>query len=194
MRVGWDISHLEFTVTDYYYFGKLNMFLQRNGFVVEEVGDFNQLSSFDTIVFNYPEVAFNDIEIGNIRQWAEAGKNIIFAGYYKNEDGVGSNINKVTQHFGLRMKLEEPQDPTSEDPYFLNVKSRSGLEGVFPCSDIVEGGEALLTSAVGTTACKIDVGKGKIVLLGSCVFWDSFSLPLKQNSAITSCLLRGENF
>jgi len=192
MKIGWDTSHLEFTIADYYYFGKLSDLLLNSGFLVDEVKDFDTLNRYDTIVFNYPEKPFNDAEVNKIDSWVRQGKVVIFAGYYKNEDGVGENINGITKHFGLTLNLSEALDQSSEDPYFVNVLSRTGLRGVFPCTDTVSGGEAILTSKVGNVGCQIKLGMGKLVLLGSCVFWDSFSLHLADNATIATKLLAGE--
>jgi len=154
MKIGWDTSHLEFTIADYYYFGKLSDLLLNSGFLVDEVKDFDTLNRYDTIVFNYPEKPFNDAEVNKIDSWVRQGKVVIFAGYYKNEDGVGENINGITKHFGLTLNLSEALDQSSEDPYFVNVVSRTGLRGVFPCTDTVSGGEAILTSKVGNVAVR----------------------------------------
>jgi len=66
MKIGWDTSHLEFTIADYYYFGKLSDLLLNSGFLVDEVKDFDTLNRYDTIVFNYPEKPFNDAEVNKI--------------------------------------------------------------------------------------------------------------------------------
>ncbi|HHY43614.1 MAG TPA: hypothetical protein GX508_02075 [Coprothermobacter sp.] len=192
MKIGWDISHLEFTITDYYYYGKLSHFLKECGFIVSEVKDFESLGHYDTIVFNYPEKAFSDLEVHQIESWVSKGKIVVFAGYYKNEDGVGEIINSVTKHFGLTMNLNETLDHSSEDPYFVNVVSRNGLKGVFPCTDTVSGSEVILTSSVGHVGSQVRVGTGKIILLGTCVFWDSFSLHLADNATIAKRILAGE--
>ncbi|NPV88664.1 hypothetical protein HPY42_03965 [Coprothermobacteraceae bacterium] len=189
MRVGWDVSHLEFTITDYYYFGKLQRFLSKAGLQVAEVPEFTQLVDYDVIVFNYPEQPFTDEEIGLIRHWVHDGKSVIFAGYYKDEDHVGTNINQVAHKFGLSLDLADKQDPTSDDPYYFNVVTKGGLRGVFPCSDTVSGGEPVGMSSVGPVISEVRFGKGRFVLLGSCVFWDSFSLYLKDNAEIALRLL-----
>jgi hypothetical protein len=191
VTIGWDVSHLEFIISDYYYFGKLNKFLADEGFTVQEVEAYDDLRYFDTIVFNYPELSFSESEVNQIFTWLEEGKTIIFAGYYKNEDGVGENINRVIERFGMRMNLEEPMDFTSDDPYYVHVTTRTGLKGIFPCTDTVSGGEPILFSSVGDVGTQVKVGKGKIITLGSCVFWDSFSLALGDNAHITKLILSG---
>jgi len=84
-----DTSHLEFTIADYYYFGKLSDLLLNSGFLVDEVKDFDTLNRYDTIVFNYPEKPFNDAEVNKIDSWVRQGKVVILQATTKTRTELG---------------------------------------------------------------------------------------------------------
>jgi len=83
IRVGWSITHQEFTITDYYYFSILQKEAERAGIVIEEISDWSSLEKYDTLVFNYPEKPFTEAEGRWIEKlvW-ERGKKVILLGYY----------------------------------------------------------------------------------------------------------------
>jgi len=47
-RVGWSITHQEFTITDYYYFSVLQKKAPEFNLAIDEVDDWEKLSSYDT--------------------------------------------------------------------------------------------------------------------------------------------------
>ena len=77
IRIGWDISHREFTIRDYYYFSKLYDTLISLGAVVEELMDIRNINGYDIVVFNYPEEPFNNEERRIIRKFVEQGGRVI---------------------------------------------------------------------------------------------------------------------
>ena len=58
VKIGWDISHLEFTIEDHYYFSILKSSLKESGAVVKEVDSFKDITRYDVTVLNYPEKTF----------------------------------------------------------------------------------------------------------------------------------------
>src|SRR5712692_3663625 len=99
IRIGWDISHLEFTIEDHYYFSILKSSLKESGAVVKEVDSFKDITRCDVIVLNYPEKTFTKEEVKIIRRCLEEGRRVIAAGYYNNEDNIAGCINSLSSHF-----------------------------------------------------------------------------------------------
>lgn len=67
------------------------------------------------------------------------------------------------------------------------IANCEGLEVVMPCSASVSGGKGFV------------VGKGvfgavsnNVLVLGTCVFWDNYSISLAQNKEFALKILRGE--
>jgi hypothetical protein len=105
MSVGWDASHGEFLIDDYYYFSKLKRYVEKEGVEIYEVRDFNRLSEHDVIVFNYPEVRFKSWEIKKIDRWLRSGKRVIFTSYYQNLDSTCENINRVLAKLEISVRV-----------------------------------------------------------------------------------------
>ncbi|NPB06205.1 MAG: DUF4350 domain-containing protein [Aquificae bacterium] len=212
MRVGWDISHQEFTVTDYYYFSILQKATRKEGITVDEVENWEELDRYDVIVLNYPEIPFTQEEVERVRRWVEEGKRVILAGYYKNEDRIADTCNSLARAFGLELNPDEVTDPESNyrnEPYFV-VTSRvkafnDGVEAVmFACSASVTvknpNAKVLLeaeNTAVSNKGFKPVLGAyyesesgGQFCLLGTCVFWDNYSIELFSNLRFALNLLK----
>ncbi|MCS7083973.1 MAG: hypothetical protein NZL90_03175, partial [Aquificaceae bacterium] len=63
VKVGWSITHQEFTISDYYYFSILQKEALKQNIIIDEVSDWKSLENYHTIVFNYPEIAFSENEV-----------------------------------------------------------------------------------------------------------------------------------
>jgi hypothetical protein len=100
-KVAWDYTHQEFTITDYYYFSILQKVCEANDIKVDEVTDWNKLADYDVIVFNYPEIPFNEKEVQDIVNLVKQGKRVVILGYYKNEDNIADTVNTLAKAFGL---------------------------------------------------------------------------------------------
>ena len=153
IKVGWDLTHQEFTVTDHYYFSKLLREAKRAGIEIEEVRDWSRLEAYDVIVFNYPERPFSEEEGEQVRRlvW-EMGKRVILLGYYKNEDGIADTCNSLARRFGMELNRDEVRDERNNhggDPYFVvttkirryNRNERNELnvrKVVLPCTATVK--------------------------------------------------------
>jgi hypothetical protein len=207
-KIAWDISHLEFTIEDHYYFSILKSSLKERGAVVREVGSFSDILKYDVAVLNYPERPFTKGEARLIRGYLESGKRIVIAGYYNNEDRVADRINSLSSHFGLSLSGDRVRDRSNNDEGddLLVVTSRvlsynDSVERVlFPCSAsirihgnsakpiVLKEGDSPRKTVI---AAEVSVGRGRLILLGTCVFWDNFAIRKYSNLGFSLNLLLG---
>ncbi len=212
-RVGWSITHQEFTVTDYYYFSVLQKKAPEFGVEIDEVSEWEKLSSYDTVVFNYPEIPFTEEEVKFIQDLVEnKGKKVILLGYYKNEDRIADTCNTLARAFGMELNGDEVTDKVNNhkgDPYFVvTTKIRRYKDGVekvlLPCTasikplmpdiKVVVRGEDTSLSNQGNYTLLIaehfaPKSGGYFCLAGTCVFWDNYSIELYDNLKFSMNLL-----
>jgi hypothetical protein len=146
-NVVWSYSKGEFVVFDHYYFSKLYSFLLKEYklYIPTSFGDiFN--NDIDILVFNYPEIEFNDFEVQRILELFYKGKTILFLSYYNNEDNSSKICNKVLNQVGLNINYDEVTDEVNnvENDKYLLITSKVGdlLKGsvnkiLFPCSSSI---------------------------------------------------------
>ncbi len=202
MSVGWDASHGEFLIEDYYYFSKLKRLAREEGIEIYQEDEFKALGDHDVIVFNYPEKRFKSSEIKRIGKWLNRGKRIIFATYYGNMDSTAENINQVLSKLEIPIRIN--------NDVVLDVENNAGdamfpvcrykdYNVVMPCSSsLTINGNGLITSKGFTHpygfknpvvgAVFRDVGE--VIVLGTCVFWDNYSIELMDNRTLALDLLR----
>jgi len=211
-KVAWDYTHQEFTITDYYYFSILQKVCRENGIEVDEVTDWSKLPDYDVVVFNYPEIAFTEKEVEDVKRLVESGKRVIILGYYKNEDNIADTVNSLATAFGLKMNGDEVTDKVNNhnnDPYFVvTSKIYRYNDGVnklmLACTPsitlegentevVIEGEE----TAVSNQGNKPILGAlyrhpdgGEFIVIGTCVFWDNYSIELYDNKRFALNLLR----
>lgn len=208
-RIGWDISHLEFTIEDHYYFSRLKASIISSGGYVAEVRDFFELESFDTIVFNYPEIKFTGEESEYVYSLLKAGKRVLVTGYYNNEDNIRETVNSLSARFGVELNADGIRNYSSnfEGDSLLPVTDHltlfndSVLKIMIPCSaslNIVSGDNEpfLISKDRGIKDDKIMgavslVGDGEFIILGSCVFWDNGAIVKYNNLDFALNLLLG---
>lgn len=215
-KIAWDISHLEFTIEDHYYFSHLKSKVEDAGAVVEEVDSFKRVADYDVIVLNYPEKPFTKSEVKLLRDCFKNGKKIIVAGYYNNEDKIADRINSLSYHFGLSLNGDSVRDKMSNEKGddLLVVSSRvlsynTRVNKVFfPCTASITVHESsanpivLLENKGGATpplrspeetiiGAEVQSGEGKFILLGTCVFWDNFAIRKCSNLRFSLNLLLG---
>ncbi len=203
--VGWDNSHGEFTIEDYYYFSKLRKFAEKEGVEIYEIKSFNKLGDYDVIVFNYPEKDFRSQEIAKIKRWLRMGKRIIFAAYYSNMDGVAERINKVLAKIEVPVKINNDvvMDPENNYEDILFPKGKYGEHTVvMPCSASVTAKDGILVNSFETAKChptgvenpafgvRVNMEKGELIVLGTCVFWDNFAIEWEENKILALDLLK----
>ncbi|MBC7330142.1 hypothetical protein H5T88_07270 [bacterium] len=212
-RLLWDVSHSEFSITDHYYFSKLENYLKQWGVELEEREEpltLKRLSKYDILVLCYPEKPFNLRERRAIRRFLERGGKVIIASYYRCSDRVATICNSLTAELGIKFHEDEVLDPVNcldNDPLLLLTSRISPkLKGIsrvfFPCSaslEIEEGieplilGEETARSAVRggevILSARVRVGKGELVALGTCVFWDNFAIEKFDNLKLCEILL-----
>ncbi len=195
MRVGWSSSHGEFLIDDYYYFSKLRELVDQEGISVECVSSFYRLENYDVVVFNYPEVTFRLRELGRMRTWLRKGKKIVFASYYNNLDRVSEVINRALSRINsdIRLGMDMVVDDASNagDPRFPVAYWR-GKKVVMPCSSSVAGGEPVVRNDSSIFAASQEIGNGSVLVIGTCVFWDNYSLGYHSNRELALSILAGE--
>lgn len=219
-KVGWSITHQEFTVTDYYYFSKIEKEAPKHGIIIEEVDNWDKLVNYDTIVFNYPEIPFTDKEVKDVDKWVrEYGKKVILLGYYKNEDHIADTCNTLAKNFGMILNSDEVVDEINnhdKDKYFIktskirrynttkdneiNVKKivlpcTCSIKSLMPDIKVVARAEETAKSNqdndVLLIADYIDpVSGGYFTLAGTCVFWDNYAIVLEDNLNFSLNMLR----
>lgn len=219
-RVGWSITHQEFTVTDYYYFSILQREAQKRGLIVEEVERWEELSNYHTIVFNYPEIPFTEKEAQDVERWVwEEGKKVILLGYYKNEDRIADTCNTLARRFGMELNPDEVTDEVNNhqgDKYFVvtskirryNKNERNevtvnrimlacsaSIKPLMPDIKVVVRAEDTAQSNMGNYTLLIaeqiaPTSGGYFCLAGTCVFWDNYSINLYDNLEFSINLLR----
>ncbi len=220
VRVGWSITHQEFTITDYYYFSILQREAEKAGIEIEEVEDWDRLEEYDTIVFNYPERPFTEKESKWIEKlvW-DKGKKVILLGYYKNEDHIADTCNTLARRFGMELNPDEVVDEVNNhngDKYFLvtskvrrynrnerndmNVEKillpcTATIKPIFPDTKVVVRAEDTARSSEGNYTLLIaeqiaPSSGGYFCLAGTCVFWDNYSIGLYDNLNFSLNLLR----
>ncbi len=210
-RIGWSITHQEFTITDHYYFSRWEQEIRRRGHVVDEVDEWERLANYDVLVFNYPEIPFSPAEVGDVNNWLEQGKEVIILGYYKNEDAIADRVNSLTEFFGLRLMKDEVYDLTynleGDKLLLLTTRVHVGdhrIQQIFmPCTASVqwEGMAQVLAESEPTSwsselgagphpiAVRKQVGAGHLTVVGTCVFWDNFAIRHVHNLAFSCALL-----
>ncbi|MDQ7082471.1 MAG: hypothetical protein Q9N34_05580 [Aquificota bacterium] len=220
VKVGWDITHQEFTITDYYYFSILQKEAERAGIEIEEVDDWGSLENYDVIVFNYPEIPFTEEEARWVEKlvW-EKGKKVILLGYYKNEDRIADTCNSLARRFGMELNPDEVTDEENNhngDRYFVvtskirrynkndknevNVRKvvlacTASIKPLMPDIKIVVRAEDTAVSNQDNYTLLIaeqiaPPSGGYFCLAGTCVFWDNYSITLYDNLNFALNMLR----
>ncbi|WP_027719386.1 hypothetical protein [Desulfovirgula thermocuniculi] len=214
-RVAWSSTHQEFLISDAYYFSRLARGALEEGLLIEEVDDFAELFSYDTVVFNYPESPFSHREIEAIKEGVIGrGKRVIFAAHFQNKDDVARICTEVSRHFGILVLNDQVTDGTNHlegDPYRLVTSqvlayNRGVCKVVFPYSaplEVLDGGTLPILRGMETSrtskglpspvlaAERTFPSGGAFVLCGSCIFWDNYSITFGDNFRFALNLLKG---
>ncbi|MCI0455338.1 MAG: hypothetical protein L0Y68_10145 [Candidatus Dadabacteria bacterium] len=207
-KIAWDISHLEFTIEDHYYFSILKFNIKKAGALVKEVYSFKDITDYDIVVLNYPEKPFNKDETALVKKYLEEGGKVITCGYYNNEDKIADNVNSLSSHFGLILNGDKVRDKSSNDNRddLLIVTSRvlsyndPVKKILFPCpaSIVIRAHSVkpivLLENPSNSKKDRVigaeaQVGRGRFLLLGTCVFWDNFAIKKYDNLKFSLNLL-----
>ena len=210
IKIGWDISHQEFTIKDHYYFSILKSKLLDEGALVSEVRLFKDVFKYDVLVINYPEKLFTKSDTKLVNKYLERGNRVIACGYYDNEDMVADNVNSLSTHFGLSLKKDRVRDRLhnlkGDDLLIVTSKILSCdckvNKVLLPCcasitisgrsaTEVVLMEHSLIAKSKKKTilAAQSRVGNGKFILIGTCVFWDNFSINRFNNMRFALNLL-----
>ncbi len=213
MKIAWSSSHAEFLISDSYYFSTLERESRKRGIEIVEVADFDELFCYPVIVFNYSEDPFDESEIKAIETAVEDGKRVIFTAHFNNKDNVAEICNAVTERFGMKLGMDEVFEEELFDEGDCRMVITSRVEAyaqgvnqvVFPYSApievlhpdvrvVVRGEESALTGSgerapIMAAERKMPSG-GSLLVCGSCLFWDNYSIMRKDNLAFSINLLR----
>jgi len=203
MKVGWDATHGEFLIDDHYYFSRLKSIAEAEGIRIEAVGSFSRLEKYDIIVFNYPEIRFKIREASRIKGWLRKGKTVVFTAYYNNLDNVTSIINSVLKRLDSELRINSDvivdEKFNRNDPMYP-LALWKGEKVLMPCSSSVSGGDAVIVgndSSRSTRgfdavfASREHVNGGEVVAVGTCVFWDNYSIDELSNRDLALAILSG---
>lgn len=203
-RILWNASHYEFTIYDDYYFSHLLSYLSSKFDIYEGKSplDLDYLKSFDIVVFNYPEKVFTTKEVRKVLRYVQSGGKVIIAAYYNDEDGVASVCNKLTSNFGIHFNIDGIKN--SEGSYLVSAETvRLHLDSneaelklpelnlYFPCTCslfLSEKAFPILSSEGHYCAAASIKGEGCLIALGTCVFWDNFSILREDNKKFVNWL------
>lgn len=209
VKIGWNISHMEFTIEDHYYFSGLKKEITKRGATVRENRSLGDMFRYDVVVINYPEKPFTKAQGRIIERYLANGGKVIVCGYYNNEDNVADNVNTLASRFGLRLNGDKVKDRNHnyKGDELLVVTGRveeydrSIGKVLFPCaasiSDIGGGSHPLVlrekpsprSGKETVLGAEVGVKEGRFILLGTCVFWDNFSIKKFSNSNFSLNLL-----
>lgn len=207
MRVVWNTSHQEFTVFDFYYFSKLKKLIEESFTLVENKQPLDEanLEPDDTLIINYPEKEFSSSEIQRLKHFLENGGKLIVSAYYQNEDNVASICSKLLSFADIKFRHDgvETEEGLLTTAYpaleIRELVSGNGLpfkKVFFPCSCSLETNTSntipLLKIGEKKVAVVKNFGRGRIIALGTSVFWDNFSISLADNKSFIRWLLMDE--
>ncbi len=209
-RVAWDVSHGEFTIQDGYYFSRLLKALRERDAEILINERLDDAADADVLVLNYPEKEFSEADGRFIEEFMGRGGRVLALAYYDDEDRVASILNELVKPYGVEFLPDAVVDETNcldGDP-FMVVSSRvygfnrgvrrvlmpyaAPLELLAPAAEVVvEGGPTAKTRSGGRAVlgCRVQVGEGELVCLGTCVFWDNYSIGREDNLAFSLNLL-----
>ncbi len=211
-KVAWDVSHQEFIISDHYYFSKLLRYTKENDIIVDEVDEFEKLADYDTIIFNYPEIAFTEDEANFIEELVKKGKTIGIFAYYKNEDRIADTCNTLSERFGIKFNGDIITDNINnyDNDNLLIVSSdlynlpENISKVMLACTDSLTTTKAEvrpLVKAEDTAESQLGLetllfaeyvdpnSNGKFIAGGTCVFWDNYSIDLYNNKEFSLNLL-----
>jgi len=201
-RVAWDVSHQEFAIEDYYYYSVLKDLLRRHGIYVEEISSLWDVFGFDVLVLNYPEIPFNREDVGIVKKFLMDGGRVIVLGYYSNRDHVADTVNSLSMNFGVRMNediIVDENNNHNSDKFFIltgNIYryNKNVRHVLMPCTaslELLDGNVDIIIKGEETSrssnnhqpiiAAVSKIGQGEFIVIGTCVFWDNYSIKKYDN-------------
>ncbi len=215
MIIAWSTAHQEFTINDYYYYSALRELISRNGVELVVIDEIKDLSQYKVVVFNYPEKEFKNWERELLHKFMFRGGRVIILGYYNNEDNVADYVNSLTRDYGIIMNDDAVVDKINkvDDEGLLITTSRiygfnHGVKKILlPCTaslralnnkpiNIVQAEETAVSTKYGRSPSLfklVRVGAGELIVGGTCVFWDNFSIKRFDNEKFAINILIKEN-
>ncbi len=204
-KIAWSTAHQEFIISDHYYFWKLEKFIKENlNKEVEEVDNLKEVLSgeYDTLIFNYPEIPFDEDDIKIVEEFLKRGGKVGIFGYYKNEDRIADTINTLIEHFGMKHNGDIVIDEVNNDEgdnLMIRADFIDGGEVVLACTSTVEGGKPIVVGKATSKSnqnkdlvffAEKDINGGKLIVGGTCVFWDNYSIDRSDNRKLIEYILK----
>ena len=196
-RLAWSYAKGEFIITDHYYFSILEKLVSQR-YEWRLPTSFDEIEAFNphVIVFNYPEKPFSPEEVKRVLKWIEEGKGVGLFSYYLNEDEVTENVNRILKEAGVEILTDEVRDPKScykgddllvvTDNLHPLLKEKGVKEVMLACTSSLKIDDSTIPLVKDRTGEKVlvaykEIGKGRVVFGGTCVFWDNFSIEKYDN-------------
>lgn len=193
-----------FQFSGYYYSDLLNLINKIGKHYI--ANSYHDWEKGNVIIFNYPENPFKESEIEKINELVKNGKLIIFTGYYGNEDNVCDVINDVTKEYGIKLLESCIEDKENciefkgnknekmvytSKVYHFNEGVKKVLLGYCAPVEIKSSAKPLVESEKGEimAGCYKDSSGGGIIAIGTCTFWDNFSIDEFDNKIFARNLL-----
>ncbi len=203
-KIAWSTAHQEFIISDHYYFWKLEKFIKETlGKEVEEVDNLEDVLSgdYDTLIFNYPEIPFEEKDVEIVKKFLARGGKVGIFGYYKNEDRIADTINTLISHFGMKHNGDIVTDEVNNDEgdaLMIRADMVDGGEVVLACTSTVEGGKPIVVGKDTSRSnqdkelvffAEKEIDGGKLIVGGTCVFWDNYSIDRGDNKKLIAYIL-----
>ena len=204
-KLAWSYAKGEFIIVDHYYFSILKRLVtQRYDWKLPR--SFKEIEQFDpdVIIFNYPEIRFTDNEVEKILEFLHQGKGVGMFSYYLNEDEVSSNLNRVLNRLGLGVNFDEVRDPNScynsddlllvTDNLHESLRKRGVNQVMLACTSSLNIDSESIPLVYDRSGKHVlfayrKVGSGRLIVGGTCVFWDNFSIEKYDNEAFSMAIL-----
>jgi len=162
-------------------------------------------------VLNYPEKSFTKREVKEIVNFIEKGNRVVICGYYNNEDAIADCVNSISIHFGLTLRKDCVRDKMNNyrgDELLLVTSKVLSYDYkvkkiLLPCCSsirirgksnsivAISQGSASLSRSGEIVAAQSNLGRGEFILMGTCVFWDNYSISKYSNLRFSMNLLLG---
>ncbi len=192
-----------------YYYSKIGKLIESIGYhkIAYSPEDWEK---GDIIIFNYPQPKkdrdgiriFKERYIEKIDSLIKEGRRVIFTGYYNNEDGVCDAINSVSKNYGIKILdfvVEDDENCFENDEKMVitskinefNKNVEKILLGYCAPVRAREDAEIFVESENGEGMAgyyKDDSG-GMLVVIGTCVYWDNYSIDKFDNFGFSRNLI-----
>ncbi|TFH10781.1 MAG: hypothetical protein E4H14_01895 [Candidatus Thorarchaeota archaeon] len=155
----------------------------------------DDISEFDVLIINMPTVNYTASEISVIRTWVQNGGGLYlmgesYGGYTAYDqrlnaivDGLGISINTTMTYPGASVFTDFAPHPLFEEISSIRVPVGSTIDILPPAYPLMEDGTGDIVMG------GLDVGDGRIVMVGDVNHFDYTYIELEDNSILSTNLL-----